>query len=177
MTQKSGLRVVLEPVLLACVLAFAVRAMVRIYSVPSASMTPTLQPGDRILVTRMITDTAARGDVIVFRNPAGRDLTVKRVIAIGGDLIDSDAGRIRIDGKMVDEPYVAASEPAADIPAQVVPAGHLFVAGDNRTESFDSRHWGALPEHLVVGRARIILWQSRRTSGRPPASRIFKWIE
>ena len=177
--QKSLLRVIAEPILIACVLAIAVRAFARIYSVPSASMEPALRPGDHIVVTRFLTDTPARGDVIVFRHPAGADLTVKRVIAIAGDLIDTVDGRVRIAGQPLAEPYAPGS--AGSIPAQLVPAGHLFVMGDNRGDSWDSRHWGPLPARLIVGRARLVLWSagdSRSTSLSISGSRrIFKWIE
>lgn len=122
-------------------LALVVRSAVRIYAVPSTSMAPALRPGDRIVVTRFFTDSPARGDVIVFRHPVNGAMTVKRVIAIPGDLVESRGGH-----------------------AQVVPSQHLFVMGDNRADSHDSRHWGPLPERLVIGRARLVLWR-------------FKWIE
>lgn len=106
-------------------------------------MAPTLVAGDRILVTRFLTDTPARGDIIVFRHPVGNELTVKRIAGVAGDLVE----------------------------AQLVPSGHLFVVGDNRGASWDSRHWGPVPDSLVVGRARVVLWHAG------PAGRIFKWVE
>lgn len=190
--RKSLFRIIAEPILVACVLALAVRGVARIYSVPSESMSPTLRPGDHIVVTRYLSDRPGRGDVVVFRHPAGRDLAVKRVVGIPGDLVESREGRLHISGRMLEEPY-AAEMGLMHIPPQLVPAGHLFVLGDNRNDSWDSRHWGPLPDSMVVGRARVVLWSSHRSgsgtivradavSNRPPArrarfARIFKWIE
>ena len=190
--RKSIVRIIVEPIVVACVLALAVRAVARIYSVPSASMAPTLRPGDHIVVTRYLSDRPGRGDVVVFRHPTGRELTVKRVVAVPGDLVESQGGRVRVSGRILDEPY-AINDGSIRIPPQLVPANHLFVLGDNRRDSYDSRHWGPLPDGLVVGRARVVLWSS--SSSRPgevvradavsnsaveprqrPA-RIFKWIE
>lgn len=166
---RSILRVVLEPVLAAVVLALALRAVVRIYAVPSSSMAPTLLPGDRIVVTRYITDHPARGDVIVFRQPGREGVTVKRVVAVPGELVDAEGGRVRIGGRPVDEPYAIAA--TGHIPPQIVPAGHLYVLGDNRGESVDSRSWGPLPARLVLGRARLILWRAGA------GGRVFQWVE
>ncbi|MGZ8867751.1 MAG: signal peptidase I [Thermoanaerobaculia bacterium] len=190
--RKSLFRIIAEPILVACVLALAVRAVARIYSVPSASMAPTLRPGDHIVVTRYISDRPGRGDVVVFQHPAGRELTVKRVVAVPGDLIESDEGRLLISGRLLSEPY-APRNGAMRIAPQLVPADHLFVLGDNRGDSYDSRHWGPLPDKLVVGRARIVLWSSapsrsgdvvradavsdRPIEKRARFARIFKWIE
>lgn len=190
--RKSLLRIIAEPIVVACVLALAVRAVARIYSVPSASMSPTLQPGDHIVVTRYISDQPGRGDIVVFRHPAGRDLTVKRIVAIPGDLVEGREGRLLVSGRVLTEPY-ATEGGSVHIPPQLVPAGHLFVLGDNRSDSWDSRHWGPLPDSLVVGRARLVLWSSHPSgsgtivradavSNRPPGKRarferVFKWIE
>lgn len=172
--QKSLIRTIVEPLLLAIILATALRTMVRICAVPSGSMAPALTSGDRIVVTLLAPAQVERGDVVVFRHPAQPgELAVKRVIAVPGDLIESQLGRVRISGRTIDEPYAELSS-TAEIAPQVIPADHVFVLGDNRGESLDSRHWGPLPTHLVIGQARMVLWSSRR-AGRP--SRIFKWIE
>jgi signal peptidase I len=190
--RKSLVRIIFEPILVACVLALAVRAVARIYSVPSASMAPTLRPGDHIVVTRYLSDRPGRGDVVVFHHPTGSELTVKRVVGLPGDLVESQEGRVRVSGRVLDEPY-AINDGSIRILPQIVPANHLFVLGDNRRDSYDSRHWGPLPDGLVVGRARLVLWSSSSSrpgevvradavSNRPvessePPARIFKWIE
>ena len=171
--RKSAFRLVAEPILVAVVLAFLVRASMRIYLIPSSSMTPTLSAGDHIVVTPYHGGFPERGDVVVFRSPvAGTELSVKRVIAVPGDLIDTEEGRVRIGGRALEESYLATSGGSGPIPPQVVPAGFVFVMGDNRGDSFDSRHWGLLSKQLVAGRARFVLWSSgvRRV-------RIFKWID
>jgi signal peptidase I len=150
--QKSTIRLILEPLVIAVGLALLVReALFRIYAIPSASMAPTLQPGDHILVTPYYPFGAPPlpGDVVVFRAPSGADeLMVKRIVGAPGDLVNAGDGH-----------------------AQIVPAAHYFVMGDNRGDSYDSRYWGPLPANLVVGRARIMLWSSRK------AGSLFRVIE
>ena len=192
--QKSAFRVVVEPLLIAVALAFAVRATLRFYTIPSSSMAPTLQAGDHIVVTPYRGRNPERGDVIVFRSPIpGHGLVVKRVIALPGDLVESDGGQVRISGHPVQEWYAVPPATATlTIAPQVIPSGCLFVMGDNRAESFDSRHWGVLPAANVLGRARLILWSSgdgsggtlhATSAGRSGLSaprrlgRIFKWID
>lgn len=133
----KALRLILTPLAIALALAFAARTAVRIYSIPSASMEPTLRAGDHIVVTPYHS-APQRGDVIVFRAPASSDeLMVKRIAGTPGDAVEAGAGRV-----------------------VVVPAGCYFVVGDNRRDSFDSRNWGVLPRELIVGRARLVLWSS-----------------
>lgn len=192
--QKSIVRVVAEPLIVAMALAFAVRASIRLYSIPSESMTPGLQIGDHIVVTPYRFSEPARGDVIVFRAPTNNgDLIVKRIVGVPGDLVDTRLGRVRIGERTLPEPYVASQATTGAIPAQIIPPDSYFVLGDNRNSSYDSRHWGALPRHLVIGKARMVLWSSSpaidslaHASTMPPSrtraaqvgvSRIFKWIE
>ena len=159
-------------------------------------MAPTLTAGDHILVTQYRGDEPARGDVVVFHALQGRELAVKRVVGVPGDLIQTRSGKIVIGGHTVSEPYVRTRAGSGVIAPQLVPAGHLFVLGDNREDSFDSRHWGPLPASRVVGRARLVLWSSgtRQTAMADKAHatsvsdgdrratslqrrRVFKWIE
>jgi signal peptidase I len=192
--QKSTLRLVAEPLLIATALAFAVRASARIYSIPSLSMAPALQVGDHIIVTPYRFGEPERGDVVVFRSPANdRELIVKRIVGLPGDLIDSRLGRVRIASHTLSEPYLARPAATGAIEAQIIPADSFFVMGDNRDSSYDSRHWGPLPKHLVVGRARMVLWSASSAdapaahastaqivsmrSARLRLSRIFKCIE
>src|SRR5205085_4557601 len=124
-------------------------AFFRVYAIPSASMAPTLQPGDQIVVTPYRVPFASaprRGDVVVFRSPFRRDeLLIKRIIATPGDLIASDAGRVTIGGHPIAEPYLQRPAASGVIAPQIVPACCYFVAGDNRENSWDSRSWGPLP--------------------------------
>jgi signal peptidase I len=160
----------LMPLAIALVLAAIVRsAFVRIYAIPSASMQPTLQVGDHIIVTPFARDARPqRGDVIVFRSPFDDELMVKRVIAEPGDLVASINGRVILRGHAVAEPYALA--PTHGISPQIVPADSYFVLGDNRTNSYDSRLWGTLPRSLVIGRARMVLWSSGHGDSAPHAN-------
>ncbi len=192
--QKSILRIVIEPLAVAVVLACAVRATLSLYTIPSASMRPTLETGDHIIVTPYRGTMPARGDIIVFRAPDHpAEFRVKRVIALPGDFLDTTAGRVRIGGHALSEPYLLKQSETGSIPPQLVPAQSLFVMGDNRADSVDSRNWGALPSELVMGRVRMVLWSSpgggesvagaatrsgARSAGvRFKLSRIFKCVE
>jgi signal peptidase I len=194
--QKSNVRLILEPLAVAIGLAVIVRAsLVRLYTIPSESMTPTLQVGDHILVTPYGSRGPAPGDVVVFHSfsdPA--ELLVKRVVAVPGDLVEAHEGRVFIGGKPLREPYLAAPAASGELDPQIVPTECFFVMGDNRPSSQDSRSWGCVPRDQIIGRARLVLWSSssgaslneaqaatrseravRRTSLR--AGRIFKCIE
>lgn len=183
---------IFEPLAIAVALAVLVRAAVHIYSIPSASMAPTLEAGDQIVVTPYYFHSdPARGDVIVFRSPLDEnELLVKRVIGVPGDLVDSRLGRVRIGGYTLAEPYLTHSAGSGAIEAQVVPSACYFVMGDNREDSLDSRSWGTVPRANVVGRARVILWGLagdgvvHADSGTATGShvtrrsaRLFKWVE
>ena len=161
-TQKSALRLVIEPLAIAIVLALGVRAALRLYVIPSASMAPTLVPGDHIVVTPYrFASRPSRGDVIVFRSMHTADeLMIKRVIGTPGDLVETRAGRVMVSGHALSEPYVAAQATTGAISPQIVPADCYFVLGDNRADSLDSRSWGVLPREFVVGKARMVLWSS-----------------
>jgi signal peptidase I len=192
--QKSLLRTILQPLAIAVGLAALARAAMHIYAIPSSSMSPTLEPGDQIVVTRYFASQPSRGEVIVFRSPLNdEELLVKRIVAVPGELVDSRLGRLRIGTHTVPEPYVLRPAMTGAIQAQLVPADSYFVLGDNREDSLDSRSWGVVSRDRIVGRARLVLWSSStthheivhaegdvatnarvRVNGR---GRIFKWIE
>jgi signal peptidase I len=190
---KSLVRMILEPIAIAIALAAVVRAAVHIYSIPSASMAPTLRSGDQIVVTRYLGTEPERGHIVVFQSPPDRgELMVKRVVGVPGDLIDSRLGRVRVGGYTLPESYVLRQAASGAIESLVIPAGSYFVLGDNREDSIDSRSWGVVPRELIVGRARMILWSSPGNAHDParaatsagdsddrhvPArARIFKWL-
>jgi signal peptidase I len=190
---KSLLRTILEPLAVAIGLAAAVRAAVHIYAIPSASMQPTLESGDQIVVLRYFRGQPQRGHIVVFHSPLAADeLMVKRVIGVPGDLVDSREGRVRIGGYTLAEPYVLRQASSGAIQSQIIPANAYFVMGDNRDDSLDSRSWGVVPRERIVGRARLILWSSTLEAGAeanastsPHAGRaaradrglrLFKWL-
>lgn len=159
----STLRLVVQPLVIAIALAFAVRASsIGIYSIPSPSMQPTLQVGDTILVTPYVRDEKpSRGDVVVFRSPSSHDeMVVKRVIATPGDLIESREGLVTIGGHTLAEPYVHTRGVSGAIAPQVVPANCYFLLGDNRLNSYDSRLWGVIKEDAIIGQVRLVLWST-----------------
>lgn len=151
------------------------------YTVPTDSMQPTVNPGDRVLAQRINGAAVHRGDVVVFEDPTwGNIPMVKRVVGVGGDkLTCCDArGRLTINGTPVEEPYLHSAGPASVVGFTVtVPQGQLFVMGDNRPVSDDSRahltdgDHGAVPRSDVHGRVDAIAWPpSRVGTMRRPAS-------
>jgi len=127
--------------------------------VQQSSMTPTLEDGDSLLFVK--TGTVERGDIIAFHYDD--QVLVKRVIAIGGDKIDIDYnGVVSLNGETLNEPYISApnlGNPTVDLPLQV-PAGQLFVMGDNRATSVDSRikEMGPIHEDRLIGKALLRIW-------------------
>ena len=142
--------------------------VVQAFFVPSGSMLPTLQLGDRIVVIK-IGYTIHRGDIVVFARPPkdlgtqDKDL-VKRVIGLPGETISSRGNTVLINGRPLSEPWLPrltgiCTESAEDIPVTKIPPGNYFVMGDCRGDSADSRVWGTLPGSLVVGRVFVIVWR------------------
>lgn len=157
----------------ALVIAFGVKTWaLQAFWIPSGSMEPTLQVNDRVLVNKISYDIedVERGHIIVFERPDGwgvgniKDL-IKRVIALPGETVSVEAGVVHIDGEPLDEPWLPEGAGTPDffpesgcVPECTVPEGHLFVLGDNRTNSDASNHFGFVPFDDVVGRAFIRVW-------------------
>jgi signal peptidase I len=141
--------------------------LIQAFYIPSKSMVPTLRVGDRVLVNKVSYDMhdIHRGDVVVFKRPPGeaasgiKDL-IKRVIGLPGETLEAQDGRVYVDGKLLDEPYVSKDCPNGtdNLPKTTVPAHKVFVMGDNRCDSRDSRYFGAIDEGLIVGRAFVRVW-------------------
>ncbi|MCZ7457730.1 signal peptidase I [Streptomyces sp. WMMC940] len=138
------------------------------YTVPTDSMSPTVEPGDRVLAQRIDGSEVRRGDVVVFTDKVWADAPmVKRVVGVGGDKVaccDSD-GRMTVNGKAVEEPYLRGEEPASPLGFNVsVPAGKLFLLGDERRTSVDSRSHlqeagqGTVPVGAVTARLDAVAW-------------------
>ncbi len=143
------------------------------FAVPSESMVPTLQVGDRILVSKSASYQPERGDIVVFRShhAIGNDNSlaeskeshffVKRLVAMEGDQVEVARGQLVVNGQPLVEEYLP--EPIKyEMAPQVMPPGQLFVLGDNRNFSFDSHVWGTLPVRDVVGHAYRISWPPER---------------
>jgi signal peptidase I len=139
--------------------------LIQAFFIPSASMFPTLAIDDRVLVNKLSYDLheVHRGDLVVFERPASEaDSTVKdlikRVVALEGDTVESRDGRLVVNGELQDELYVAPGAQTSGVDAQTIPPGHVFVMGDNREDSRDSRFFGPLSEELIIGRAFVKVW-------------------
>jgi signal peptidase I len=156
--------------LITVVIVLAATLLIRVYIVqarvvPTESMEPTVQPGDRVLVDRFLyrLTPLRRGDIIMFEPPARAQISnmqlsdyLKRVIGLPGDSVAIHSGSIHINGRLLREPYLA-NHWNGDYDG-VVPADSYFVMGDNRCNSFDSRYWGPVPQSRVEGRAVAIYW-------------------
>lgn len=164
------------------------------YYIPSASMEPQLHIDDRVLVSRLAYDLhrPRRGDVVVFAAPRGllppdaspgnalarlldvsgralgvvddRSVLIKRVIALPGETVEGRGGRLYVNGLLVSEPYLAPGTLTSTFGPVRVPSGRLWMMGDNRPGSEDSRIFGAVPVAGVVGRAVWRVWPPTRLS-------------
>jgi signal peptidase I len=176
--------VVIAVVVAILVRAFVAQA----YYIPSASMEPQLHIDDRVVVSRLSYDLHGfhRGDIVVFKSPPGvepanvpphnailrafRDagvalgltedqtVLIKRVIGLPGDKVWASGGHVYVNGDVLIEPYLPKGDTTANFPPATVPKGHLWVMGDNRDDSEDSRVFGSIPESTVVGRAIWRVW-------------------
>jgi signal peptidase I len=182
-TPKSSLRENVEAILIAIVLALFIRTfVVQAFKIPSGSMKETLKIGDHILVNKFIygikvpfTDmtlvplnSPKRGDIVVFKFPEDPDKDfIKRVVGVAGDTIEIRDKHLFVNGAPVDYTQAIFTDPLA-IPRGVqprdnlgpisVPPNSLFVMGDNRDHSYDSRFWGFVDLKAVKGKAFIIYW-------------------
>ncbi|GHF79349.1 signal peptidase I [Kitasatospora xanthocidica] len=143
----------------------------RPYNIPTPSMHPTLQAGDTVLARKTDGAAVGRGDVVVFRDQAwGGELMVKRVVAVGGDTVatSGDNRRLTVNGQPVDEPYLATQGRQGESFSVTVPQGRLFLLGDNRVGSLDSRthlevDGGTVPADAVEARVEATLKPFGRT--------------
>jgi signal peptidase I len=193
--QKGGHSSLVELVTIVAVavgLALGIQAfLVKPFRIPSESMEPTLDVGQRVLVDRVSFRFSEpdRGDIVVFKPPAGAEGNecgvrhssaqacprptngrsdtnfIKRVVAAPGDRLTVLRGRVYIDGKLQDEPFIRPDSSCGicNLPDEIrIPPGHFFMMGDNRGESADSREWGPVPEKWIIGSAFFTYWPPRK---------------
>ena len=155
-------------IVIAVVLAMIIRTfVVELYLVDGPSMRPTLQHAQRLVVNKFIYHFRApeKGEVLIFRYPKdpSRDF-IKRVIAVGGDTIEMKNGQVFVNGQALKEDYIYKNDPKgkniSSYRKTIVPEGTIFVLGDNRNNSEDSRFAdvGFVPHKLVKGRALVCFW-------------------
>lgn len=139
--------------------------------IASDSMTPTLLRGDVVLVDRRALDISdlSRGDLVTFENPKTEAQSLKRVVALPGDTVAILDAVLHVNGTSVEEPYVDFSEWDGTFTARVtVPDDAVYVLGDDRLRSVDSRGFGAVPVERLDGRVLVRLWPPVRVGADPP---------
>ena len=188
--RPSFLRELVVLVITALLIAVGVKTVVaQAFYIPSGSMLPQLQVGDRIVVSKLAyhLHDPHRGDIVVFDAPIGpnakakttdalplrivrgllqsvgvaapsTDEFVKRVIGLPGETVEGHGGHVFVDNRELVEPYLPPGTISGDFAPVVVPKGRLWVMGDNRQNSADSRVFGAISKNLVVGRAFVRIW-------------------
>lgn len=182
-SSKSVLREYVEAIVIALILALFIRTIVvQAFKIPSGSMKDTLLIGDHILVNKFIYGiklpfsgrevikfgTPKRGDIVVFRYPLdpSKDF-IKRVIGLPGETVKIVNKQVSVNGHTLNEPYIKHTDrnilsenisPRDNMRALVVPPNSLFVMGDNRDESYDSRFWKFVDMSALKGKAFIIYW-------------------
>ena len=189
---RGSLVELLTIVAIALGLALGIQAfLVKPFRIPSESMEPTLDVGQRVLVDRVSLrfSNPGRGAIVVFKPPAGADENVcgvrhpagepcprptparsdtnfiKRVVAVGGDRVKVIGGHVYIDGRLQKEPFAHFDSGCGicNLPQEVtIPKGYYFMMGDNRGESADSREWGPIPKKWMVGKAFVTYWPPGR---------------
>ncbi|MCP3933835.1 MAG: signal peptidase I [Actinomycetia bacterium] len=166
---RSALRQALEwgaVIIGALIAALVIKTFLfQAFYIPSGSMEQTLQIDDRVLVNKIAYEYGdfSRGDVIVFHRPpaappSDTDEFIKRIIGLPGDTLEAIDGVVYVNGLPIEEPYLDPGDLTYDLPSTVVPDGYLFVMGDNRNNSTDSRRFGSVSQDLVVGKAFLIVW-------------------
>ena len=196
---KSKVREYAEAIILALILALFIRTFViQAFKIPSPSMVPTLLIGDHILVNKflfgfqipfsdgkiMAIREPERGDVIVFKYPKDRRLDfIKRCVAVGGETVEVRDKEVFINGELVTFPQAIFLDEGSLLSGRdtfgpvTVPEGKVFVMGDNRDNSNDSRFWGYVDLADVKGKAMVIYWSWNKASKWPRFGRIGDGID
>ena len=162
----------LVSIVVAVVLAFLIRQfVVELYIVDGPSMRPTLQSQQRLVVNKFIYRFRApeKGEILVFQYPRdpSRDF-IKRVIAVPGDTVEIKDGRVLVNDQVLSEDYIL-EKTRGDYPKSTVPQGTVFVMGDNRNNSEDSRFAdvGFVPDALIKGKAVLVFWPLSELKSQP----------
>jgi signal peptidase I len=160
------IREIIETIILALFILLVIRFAIQNFNIDGTSMEPNLHNAQLVLVDKLtyLFHTPARGDVIVFRAPPDpSEDYVKRVIGLPGDTVTVSGTTVIVNGETLKETYVAPRDQGVpmgthEIRNLLVPPNKLFVLGDNRAVSSDSRIWGLLPKENIIGRAALVYW-------------------
>lgn len=170
-SRRRGTADLVVTVIAAVVLATLMRLFVaQVFVIPSASMSPTLQDADRVLVEKVSYrfSDVERGDVVVFDRPealAGtgvEEYLIKRVVGLPGETLSAEDGVLLVDGAPLSEPWLGQGLVTDAFGPVTVPEGEYFLMGDNRGGSEDSRSFGPVPAEDMVGRALLLMWPLSR---------------
>jgi len=159
-TARRVLLEIIETIVLALVLFTAINFLTARIRVDGSSMEPNFHDGDYVIVNRMAyrLGDIQRGDVIVFPYPLHEeDDYIKRVIGLPGDHVAIYSGVVYLNGEPLTEPYIM-EKPDTDLAETVIPDGYVYVMGDNRNASSDSRSWGPLEIEKIIGKAVFRYW-------------------
>ena len=139
--------------------------LIQAFYIPSESMVPTLKVQDRVLVNKLSYEFGdiERGDIVVFDRPGGAGPDgiaelIKRVIAVEGDTVEGRDDRVYVNGRALTEDYLPPGTTTSDFGPEEIPEDHVWVMGDNRGASDDSRRFKAISEDDIVGRAFVTIW-------------------
>ncbi len=184
--KKHWFREFIEIIVVAFLLAFVIKVFIfEFYKIPSGSMKPTLQEGDRVVVVKFIYGARMpfinvripgfrepkAGDIVVFKAPPPNDPVafIKRFIAGPGDTVEIKDGKLIVNGKEVNDPpafrrvtYYNRGDYGIEGKPITVPNDSYFVLGDNSANSKDSRYWGFVPKNSLIGKAVLLIWPLNR---------------
>lgn len=160
-TRRSGLVETIVMLAIAIALAWLIRTfIVESFVVSGISMQPTFYTGYRVLVDKLATRLypLKTGEIVVFHSPVKpRQDWIKRVIGVPGDTVSIRNNNVYINGRLYPEPFLKYRQSFNVAPLKV-PPGYLWVLGDNRPKSWDSRYFGLLPMKKVIGQAFVVWW-------------------
>lgn len=174
--KKSETKEWIKAIVVALLLVVVIRwFLFEPFQIDGPSMQPNFHTSERVIVNKILYDirTPQPGEVVVLKVPSQNRDFIKRVIAVAGDTVKVEGDKVTVNGKEISEPYIQAAVdsahaqgndyninnfPTENFPDGTVPAGHVFVMGDNRSNSQDSRMIGYIPLEDIIGRADVIFW-------------------
>lgn len=168
---KKFIRDWLIPICTAIIITIFIHRFLFFFAeVPSASMNPTIKPGEKLFVTRVYNPlNLERGDIVLFNSDELDKILVKRLIGLPGEKVEIKDGKVYINNNEIKEPYVSTLDGKAYFEGKTItiPEDHFLFLGDNRVESYDSRYWQEpfISKDDIIGQARCIVFPFTRVRG------------